>query len=73
MPENVKGYPGISLFGKLPAYGFFVRHARNVAFENVNLRFAADDYRPAIVCEDVEGVSFERLRAQTMPGVEATR
>ena len=73
VPENNKGYPGVALFGKLPAYGFFVRHVRNVVFENVHLRFATDDHRPAIVCDDVDSVTFERFRAQTMPGVDARR
>ncbi len=74
VPENVKGYPGSSLFGPaLPAYGFFVRHARNVHFDNVHLRFVRDDHRPAIVCDDVDSVTFHHLRAQTMPGVESTQ
>lgn len=72
VPENVKGYPSGAMFGgPLPAYGFWVRHARNIVFENVHLRFVKDDYRPAIVCDDVDGVSFRGLRAQTMPGVDA--
>jgi polygalacturonase len=73
IPENPTGYPGISLFGKLPAYGFFVRHVRNIGFENVQLRFATDDHRPAVVCDDVDGVTFHRFQAQTMPGVDAQR
>lgn len=73
VPENVKGYPGTSLFGQLPAYGFFVRHAKNIMFDNVHLRFATDDHRPAVVCDDVDGLTFERFRAQTMPGVDAQR
>jgi len=73
VPENIKGYPGTSLFGKLPAYGFFVRHAKNIVFDNVHLRFAGDEQRPAVVCDDVDGVTFERFRAQTMPGVDAKR
>lgn len=73
VPENPKGYPGVSLFGKLPAYGFFVRHVRNIVFDNVHLRFATDDHRPAVVCDDVDSVTFQRFRAQTMPGVDARR
>jgi polygalacturonase len=73
VPENIKGYPGVSLFGKLPAYGFFVRHAKNVFFDHVHLRFARDDHRPAIVCDDVDSVTLHRLRAQTVPGVDSTQ
>ena len=35
--------------GVLPAYGFFVRHARNVKFENVAYRLMSPDGRPAEV------------------------
>jgi hypothetical protein len=72
IPENIKGYPSGTMFGgPLPAYGFYVRHARNVVFENVHLRFVKDDHRPAIMCADVESVRISGLRAQTMPGVNA--
>jgi polygalacturonase len=72
VPENLKGYPGSTMFGAaLPAYGFFVRHAKNILFDNVHLRFTVDDHRPAIVCDDVDGVTFQRVRTQTMPGIEA--
>ncbi|MBI5693456.1 MAG: right-handed parallel beta-helix repeat-containing protein [Verrucomicrobia bacterium] len=72
VPENIKAYPGSAMFGgSLPAYGFFVRHARGVVFDNVHLRVGRVDYRPAIRCEDVDGVSIHRLRAQTVPDVEA--
>lgn len=70
VPENVKGYPGVSLFGALPAYGFFVRHAKNVVMENIRLSFTKDDRRPAVVCDDVEGLALAGLAARTMPGVE---
>lgn len=72
VPENVKGYPSGGMFGSpLPAYGFYVRHARNVVFENVQLRFVADDLRPAIICDDVDSVRFSGMRLRAMPGVEA--
>jgi polygalacturonase len=73
VPENVKGYPGVDTFGQLPAYGFFVRHAKNVTFDHVRLSFAGEDHRPAVVCDDVAGVTFTGLRAQTMPGIDAVR
>jgi hypothetical protein len=57
----------------LPAYGFFVRHARNVTFENVRLTWAADDHRPALHCDDVDGLHVARLEARVRPGVAAVR
>ena len=37
----------------LPAWGFFIRHADGVRFENVNLRLRSADGRGMIVREDV--------------------
>jgi polygalacturonase len=72
VPEKIESYPASGMFGHpLPAYGFYVRHAKNIVFENVQLRFATDDHRPAILCDDVDGVRFSGLRAQTMPGVDS--
>ena len=54
--EFPKRYPENRMFGRdvaLPAYGFYVRHADGVRFENVKLAYAgATEERPAIVAED---------------------
>ena len=34
-PERETNYPEPSMFGELPAYGFFIRHARGVELSNV--------------------------------------
>jgi polygalacturonase len=70
VPENETGYPGVKLFGTLPAYGFFVRHAKHVTMENIRLTFDEDDHRPAIVCDRVEDLSVSGLHARSMPGIE---
>lgn len=74
VPENVKGYPGVNTLGPHhPAYGFFLRHARNVTFENVRLTWAADDHRPALHCDAVDGLHVARLEARVLPGIEPVR
>jgi hypothetical protein len=50
------------MFGTLPATGFFVRHARNIEFSNVEIVTAKPDARPAIWAEDVDGLDSFRLR-----------
>lgn len=50
--EKEKEYPEATMWGTLPARGFFVRHARNVTFDNVVIRTAAPDSRPEYFCED---------------------
>ncbi len=73
VPENEKGYPGVKLFGTLPAYGFFVRHAKGVVMDNIRLTFAEDDHRPAIVCDNVEEFRLSGLKARTLPGINPVR
>lgn len=47
VPEMTKSYPENRMFGNtLPAAGFYVRHARNVRFNNVRFEAAVSDERP---------------------------
>ena len=39
----------------LPAYGFYIRHADGVTFDNVNVRVKGTELRPRLVQEDVTG------------------
>jgi polygalacturonase len=71
VPENEKSYPEPSMFGVLPAYGFYIRHAKGITFDNVEVSFANDDARPAFVLDDVKNASFFRINAQTMNSVHA--
>jgi len=68
VPERENGYPEPSMFGLLPAYGLFVRHARNVTVDNVEVSFAQADERPAVVLVDVTGAEFARVKAQRAGG-----
>ncbi len=52
--ENPEKYPEYRMFGTLPAYGFYCRHARNLTFRNVETRFDAPEARPGLVTEDVQ-------------------
>jgi polygalacturonase len=70
-PEQEKGYPEPSMFGLLPAYGAYVRHARDVFFRDVELAVAQPDTRPGIVLDDVAGAEFEHVRIQRTAGVAA--
>ncbi|MGD9930802.1 MAG: glycoside hydrolase family 28 protein [Mangrovibacterium sp.] len=49
-----KDYPEATMFGTLPAYGFFVRHAENLTFEGVDLKTDNSDLRPAFFLDMVE-------------------
>jgi polygalacturonase len=69
VPENEAKYPDPQMFGVIPAYGFFVRHAKNVEMNNVEVHILSDDVRPAIVLDDVKGVNFINLKAQHAPNI----
>ena len=47
--EKEKDYPESTMWGNLPAKGFFVRHARNVNFHNVVIQTEHPDARPDFV------------------------
>lgn len=52
--EKEKEYPEATMWGNLPARGFFVRHARNVQFDRVEIQTERADARPDFVRVDVE-------------------
>jgi polygalacturonase len=62
-PEFENKYPDPHMFGpELPASGFFVRHARNVEFSNVEIAYEAPDERTAFLLDAVEGADFFRVK-----------
>jgi polygalacturonase len=69
-PENEKNYPEPSMFGVLPVYGFFVRHARGITFDNVEVSFEKEDARPAFLLDDVQNIEFFRTNAQLGAGAK---
>jgi hypothetical protein len=54
IPELPAVYPEYSQFKELPAWGFYIRHAQGLLFDNVVLTAKKADYRPAIVLDDVK-------------------
>lgn len=68
VPEKEKDYPDPWRFGAIPAYGFFIRHARGIEMNNVELILEQDDPRPAFILEDVHGASFMNVRVPASAG-----
>ena len=62
-PEAENAYPEPTMFGTLPAFGFFIRHANGVSIDNVDVAFEKQDTRPAFVLRDVTGADFHHDRA----------
>ena len=62
VPEKRANYPEFSMFGELPAWGFYLRHAKSIRFENVTLRFEKHDFRSAFVADDVQALVLDRVK-----------
>jgi len=52
--EKEKEYPEATMWGNLPAKGFFVRHARNIRFDHVTIATEQPDARPDFVHIDAD-------------------
>ena len=62
VPEMVRDYPEPMLFGPLPAWGIYVRHAARVQLSDITLSLLAADARPAIELDDVAAPDVSGLR-----------
>ncbi len=62
IPEEAGKYPEARMFGRLPAYGFYCRHARGIRMRDVVLDASAKEERPAIYCDDVKDIEIVGLR-----------
>ncbi len=69
VPELETDYPDPRMFGQIPAYGFFIRHARGIELNNVDVAFENEDLRPAFILDDVKNVEFNNVEAEKVPGV----
>ena len=61
VPEYEKDYPEPQKFGIIPAYGFFIRHVKNIELSNINLYLLGNETRPAILLEDINGIKFRNV------------
>lgn len=55
-PERENAYPEATMFGRLPAYGFFLRHAKNVNFIDAWVTPHESEARPAYVGSDTKNI-----------------
>jgi hypothetical protein len=65
VPELPDTYPDAHRFGTLPAWAFYCRHAAGLKFKNVTLQVQGKDYRPALVCDDVQDLELDRFRVES--------
>ena len=65
--ESEMEYPEPYRFGQMPAYGFFIRHAKGIELNDVEIGYLKEDLRPAFQLQDVQGADFNNLKAQHAP------
>jgi polygalacturonase len=58
VPERASAYPEARMFGRLPSYGFYCRHARGVRFKDVRIETRKPDERPMFLCEDMKSLEI---------------
>jgi polygalacturonase len=61
-PEREREYPEPTMFGPLPATGFFLHHVRNLEMSHVEIATEQPDQRPSFAVIDVDRADFLRIR-----------
>ena len=64
VPEFEKDYPEPYRFGNMPAYGFFIRHVKDLKMHDVEISFLSDEQRPAFILDSVTGTDLHDIIAQ---------
>jgi hypothetical protein len=62
IPEQIDRYPECTVFGKLPAYGFFARHVNKLTMRNIQLSYTNPDFRHALVCDDITNLNLSGIQ-----------
>ena len=70
VPEVANKYPEADMFGKLPAYGLYVRHVEGLTLRNIKTRWQEDDSRPALLFDDVRDLELSEFRSETVVGTQ---
>jgi hypothetical protein len=72
--EKENAYPEPTMFGPMPAYGFYMRHVKGLQISDVNLTYLSEsEARPPFVMEDVKGLDVRHVRARHDNGVPVFR
>lgn len=67
-PEKETDYPEPTMFGEIPAYGFFVRHVRGLEMKNVKVSYLKDDVRAPFIFSDAKSIDLRDITAPHAAG-----
>lgn len=65
-------YPEATMFGTLPSYGFYVRHAKNLTFDGIQLSTCERDFRSAFFMEEVQASVLKDLQLGSTTETESS-
>lgn len=71
IPEFPERYPEARMFGRLPGYGLYVRHADKVRLRNIEFIADVPDGRPALVCDDVQNLHISGMEGGSTSEADA--
>ena len=67
--EKQTDYPEPTMFGEMPAYGFFIRHVRGLVMSDVKVTYLKEDVRSPFILFDAKEVELRHIKAQHATGV----
>jgi polygalacturonase len=70
-PEKETDYPEPSMFGEIPAYGFFIRHVRGLEMNGISVSYLKDDARAPFIINDGKSIELRNLKVSRGTGVPA--
>lgn len=77
VPERPADYPEFTMFGELPAWGFYCRHVKGLHLRDIQLVLRKKDYRQPLIFDDVEvvteGVEVQRKRSSSLYTPQKTK
>ena len=68
-PEKETDYPEPTMFGEIPAYGFFIRHVRGLEMSGITVSVLKDDARPPFFINDGKSIEWRNVKAAHGVGV----
>ncbi len=68
--EQERDYPDADRFGNLPASGLYCRHVENLLLDDIHLQLAKEDFRPALILDDVNEADLRNILAAPPAGAE---
>jgi polygalacturonase len=71
LPLKEEDYPESNMFGRMPAYGLYIRYAKNISLNNIKLDYAGTELRPAFMAEELSGLNITGLKSRIDPGAKS--